>query len=77
MGAIFFLYTVYRMLDYENKILITRFFFFITAKEQEELQKKYDALKEEVDKRDREIRQLQQNLKDAENILVKKHFSFN
>ena len=40
------------------------------AQEQAELQKKYDALKAEVDKRDADIKQLQRSLKEAETILV-------
>lgn len=43
------------------------------AKEQGEVQKKFDALKQEVDKRDQDIKQLQRSLKDAENILVSMH----
>ena len=44
--------------------------FFFSAQEQAELQKKYDALKAEVDKRDTDIKQLQRSLKDAETVLV-------
>lgn len=40
------------------------------AAEQEEIQKKADALKAEVDKQDEEIRQLQRHLKDAEHVLA-------
>ncbi len=40
------------------------------AAEQQEVQKKMNALKTEVDKNDEEIRQLQKHLKEAEHILV-------
>ena len=46
------------------------YFFQFLAQEQAELQKKYDALKAEVDKRDADIKQLQRSLKEAETILV-------
>ena len=42
----------------------------MAAEEQAELQKKHDALKLEVEKRDQDIKRLQKNLKEAENILV-------
>ena len=45
-------------------------YFQFLAQEQAELQKKYDALKAEVDKRDTDIKQLQRSLKEAETILV-------
>ncbi|ELU00258.1 hypothetical protein CAPTEDRAFT_217641 [Capitella teleta] len=40
-----------------------------TAKEQGKLQRKYEALKAEVENRDQDIRQLQKSLKDVESIL--------
>lgn len=40
------------------------------ASEQEEIQRKADALKAEVDRQDEEIRQLQRHLKDAEHVLA-------
>lgn len=43
------------------------------AQEQEDIQKKMDALKKEVDKQDEEIKVLQKNLKEAEHILVRKY----
>ncbi len=41
-----------------------------SASEQEELQKKMDELRAEVDRRDHDIVQLQKNLKEAETVLV-------
>ena len=43
---------------------------WLTAEEQAGLQKKLDALKLEVEKRDQDIQQLQRSLKEAESILV-------
>ena len=40
------------------------------AKKQAEIQRTIDELKREVDKRDLDIRILQKNLKEAENVLV-------
>lgn len=40
------------------------------ATEQEDVQKKMDSIKAEVEKQDDEIKQLQKHLKDAEHILV-------
>jgi len=45
-------------------------YMFITAGKQAEVQKTIDELKHEVDKRDRDIKILQKNLKEAENVLV-------
>lgn len=60
-----------RFLSNYNQILSWRASYFqFPAQEQAELQKKYDALKAEVDKRDADIKQLQRSLKEAENILV-------
>ena len=42
----------------------------IVAKKQAEIQRTIDDLKREVDKRDLDIRILQKNLKEAENVLV-------
>ena len=42
----------------------------LSAKEQAVHQERLDALKAEVDKRDADINQLQQSLKEAETILV-------
>ena len=42
----------------------------IPAEEQAKIQKVMDALKQEVDKRDAEIKNLQRSLKEAETILV-------
>lgn len=42
----------------------------LLASEQEEIQKKIDSLKDEVDKQDEEIKQLQKHLKEAEHVLV-------
>lgn len=41
------------------------------ALEQEEIQKKIDCLKQEVDKQDEEIIKIQKHLKEAEHILVR------
>ena len=49
------------------------FYKFTLAKEQAVYQEKLDALRLEVDLRDRDIKLLQQNMKDAESILVR-HF---
>ena len=43
---------------------------FLSAKKQAEIQRNIDDLKREVDKRDLDIRILQKNLKEAENVLV-------
>jgi hypothetical protein len=43
---------------------------FLLADEQAQIQRIMDALKQEVDKRDGEIKNLQKNLKEAETILV-------
>ena len=45
----------------------------VAAKEQGEVEKKYEILKAEVAKRDEYIHQLQASLKDAESILVKRN----
>ena len=46
--------------------------FCFAAKKQAEIQRTIDELKKEVDKRDQDIRILQKNLKEAENVLVSK-----
>ena len=43
---------------------------YVAANEQAEEQKKLDALKAEVDRRDVEVQQLQKSLKEAEGLLV-------
>ena len=47
----------------------------ITVQYQVDVQKRLDALKVEVDKRDQDIKQLQRGLKESENILVSPWFS--
>lgn len=42
-----------------------------SAKEQEELQKEFDELRIEVERRDAHIKFLQKNAKEAEDLLVK------
>lgn len=44
--------------------------YFFSATKQAEVQKTIDELKHEVDKRDLDIKILQKNLKEAENVLV-------
>ena len=48
----------------------SKLFVDFVAEEQAQLQKKYDTLKVEVDKRDQDIKRLQKNLKEAESTLV-------
>ena len=54
--------------DKDNLSIII--FASVIAKKQAEIQRTIDDLKREVDKRDLDIRILQKNLKEAENVLV-------
>jgi len=49
---------------------------FLVAQEQGEKQKELDVLREEVQKRDQDVKQLQRNLKEAENVLVRDYSSY-
>lgn len=67
----YFHYSVYTFICI---YIITYFHYFIcifcSAGKQAEVQKTIDELKHEVDKRDLDIKILQKNLKEAENVLV-------
>ena len=63
--------SVMKIANFECWVWITVYFVFFTflAQAQGETQQKLDALKAEVDQRDRDIRQLQKSLKEAETVL--------
>ena len=56
------------------KIIVNVARLCLKAKEQGEMQKRFEALQAEVSKRDQDIRLLQRSLKDIESLLVRRYF---